>query len=1804
MAVLSLVASCESPMTSPPDARNAADGSMDGGTSTPVCVVDDDCADEVFCNGAERCMPGATDADERGCVEATTGACAEGEDCDEEASTCDRRCVDADADGHGAIACGGDDCDDADANRFPGNLEVCDSTAHDEDCNPETFGFIDGDADGSGANGCCNVLDGGDLNCGADCNDSDSTVNERAGDGPPLFCDGVDNDCSATADEGCPCVEGETQECGTDAQRTRVGICRPGTQVCSGGAFTETCIGAVAPDEELCDGLDNDCDGMVDEGVRRTYYPDFDEDGFGASAGTPATACSAPAGYASNATDCDDTVASVNPGATEVCNLIDDNCTGGIDEGFIGTFYRDADLDGFGDATMATMTCAPPTGYVRNADDCDDTSGSRNPATIEGCNGIDDNCNGMTDEGLLRTFYRDADGDAWGVTSMTTSACLPPSGYTDRSGDCDDSRPAANPAGGEVCNALDDDCDGVVDEGALRTFYADGDGDSFGRSDSTMSACTAPSGHTDRAGDCNDGNAGVNPSSAELCNGRDDNCDGTTDPGCSCTDGMSRNCGPATDVGECAFGSQICIGGSWGGCVGAVTTSAEVCNGRDDDCDGMTDDGVTATDCYRDGDGDGHGTGGATVQCRDASRTAFGFCPVGWTNVNTDCNDGVSAIRPGATELCDGVDQDCDGMADEGATIACFGDADADGFGAGASVQRCPDAARVAFGMCPSGFTNVATDCNDGASTVRPGAPELCNDVDDDCDMSVDDGVSASPCHADADGDGFGAGPALLRCRDATRAAQGYCPIGYTNTATDCNDAAGTIRPMATETCNGLDDDCDGTADEALLATGCFVDGDSDGFGSGSASTQCRDAARSAYGFCPVGYTNGSGDCNDTNGSVRPMASESCNGVDDDCNGTIDDGATASPCYVDQDGDGYGAGSSTTRCRDASRAAQGYCPVGYTNVATDCNDANPTVRPGASETCNGLDDDCDGATDDGALLSCYPDADDDGYAAAAATAELLCPTPGRSAVGGCAINYTNRAPTSGNVDCRDGRANINPGRPDSCDGEDNDCSGTVDDAEALSECSATGGYAGCRAGECRLLACQPRRASCDGDLENGCETDLLTSDEHCGACGDRCPGGCAGGLCRPVVAIARGTDHACAVRDTGHVVCWGSNAFGQLGDGTTTQRTVPALVVGIDDAVDVAITSDGPYTALGTADFTCALRSTGQVACWGYLLGPVPANVAGVAGATQIDLGGSHGCAVVTGGAVYCWGSNAFGQLGRTAGSDRAAGLVPGVTAAQVTTGGDTTCARTTTGNVVCWGANLDGQRGDADTASRHTPGSAIVSGATHVHAGPRATCAIVGGAPTCWGRSWVNGRTSASPTPLTIPGVTGAVQVAIDWGVACAQRTDGTRACWGQELAGEFGDGPTVSTSTSGVAIPTPDAITDISSGGGGTCVLRQSGSVLCWGEGGRGELGDGTVTAISHSPARTHDLLDVVQVETDDSGDFYHRTCARRHDGQVLCWGMGQWTADVVGELKLAPIRMHLNAVDVAVGDGHICVVNAANRLRCWGRNFRGQLGDGTTTDRFSFDFVPGMNDVIALDAGSAHTCTTLASGQTYCFGFNGNGQSGAPLGPPYEALSPLAIPGVTAVDVSVGESHSCALARDGSIRCWGEGYLNGRTSRDPTAAALPGTDFLATLGGAATACGVTTEGQARCWGENANGQFGNGTASGSTATPTLVGTLSAIGRMSTGWTACATEGPARDLYCWGYNNDGQIGDGTATPPVSTPRRVGTMSGVSHLSSGGPTTCAVAADGLYCWGAGPLGDGTSSSSAVPVPVLDLYDP
>src|SRR5258706_15928538 len=206
-----------------------------------------------------------------------------------------------------------------------------------------------------------------------------------------------------------------------------------------------------------------------------------------------------------------------------MCNGVDDNCAGGIDEGVTTTYYRDADGDGYGTAATTAAGCSPPTGYVANNPDCNDGAVGINPAAAEICNGIDDNCAGGIDEGLTpSTFYRDADGDGYGAAAMTKAACslaVAGAGFVANSTDCDDTNANISPAAPEICaNGKDDNCNGVIDTDApaTSTFYKDTDGDGYGSAASgTATACAPPTGFVSSNTDCNDAVAAIHPGAIE-----------------------------------------------------------------------------------------------------------------------------------------------------------------------------------------------------------------------------------------------------------------------------------------------------------------------------------------------------------------------------------------------------------------------------------------------------------------------------------------------------------------------------------------------------------------------------------------------------------------------------------------------------------------------------------------------------------------------------------------------------------------------------------------------------------------------------------------------------------------------------------------------------------------------------------------------------------------------------------------------------------------------------------------------------------------------------------------------------------------------------------------------------------------------------------------------------------------------------------------------------------------------------------------------------------------------------------------
>ena len=445
----------------------------------------------------------------------------------------------------------------------------------------------------------------------------------------------------------------------------------------------------------------------------------------------------------------------------------------------------------------------------------------------------------------------------------------------------------------------------ILSDEEVLSLYCDTDGDGF---DSALCG----------GGDCNDTNESINPGALELCDGIDSDCDEILDG----SEGLTKLCGE-TDIGQCTYGTENCTdNGDWVDC-DALMPDEEICDGEDNDCDEETDeaDAQGCDEYYLDADRDGYGLTGNT-QCLCAPVEPYDV------QVDGDCDDANADIHPGAQEVCNEVDDDCDNQTDEAGAQGCVNyylDADRDGYGLLGEIE-CLCSPQAPYDVTQAG------DCNDANASIYPGALELCNDVDDDCDGQSDEGENNQGCtdyYLDEDEDGYG----------VTEDSKCFCHAqsNYTTTAPgDCNDYDATIHPTASEICNQIDDNCDEIIDPPDSG-GCetyYRDEDGDGFGA-NGDTQCLCIPQYPY------VENGGGDCDDTDYNVNPNAEEECNGQDDDCDGNLLEGEDE-----DLDGDEY------LGCED-------------------CDDGDPVVNPDQIEICdNGIDDDCDELIDSADTEDC------------------------------------------------------------------------------------------------------------------------------------------------------------------------------------------------------------------------------------------------------------------------------------------------------------------------------------------------------------------------------------------------------------------------------------------------------------------------------------------------------------------------------------------------------------------------------------------------------------------------------------------------------------------------------------------------------------------------------------------------------------------------------------------------------------------------------------------------------------------
>ncbi len=585
-------------------------------------------------------------------------------------------------------------------------------------------------------------------------------------------------------------------------------------------------------------------------------------------------------GFSTDQGDCDDGDAAVNPSAAEICDGIDQDCDGTTDEGLESIWQQDADGDGWGDSAVAVSACVQPEGFVADGTDCDDSEAAIHPGAQEVCDDLDNDCDGDTDEDVSALWYTDADADGYGDPQSPVAACAQPADAVADATDCDDGDADINPAGVEICDEQDNDCDGLTDEDVSADWYADLDGDGRGSPLLLQSACSQPEGYVaaDLADDCDDSDATIYPGAAEVCDGIDQDCDGLIDDGATdwqvwYLDADSDGWG---DAGVTTFSCTPPAGyvGAADDCddgdAAIYPGAPEFCDGADNDCDAATDedDALDAAAWYLDADADGWGN-------PFVSRTSCAQ-PGGYVSDNTDCNDGAAAANPGATEVCDLLDNDCDSRIDEADAadaLTWYADNDSDSFGD-------PDAPAAACTQ-PAGYSANALDCDDTDLSVYPGAPEYCDNLDNDCDGSTDESsaVDARTWYADADIDGYGDRAQSVRACTA--------PPGYGADDTDCDDSDGDIYPGAQEICNGDDDDCDAQIDEAgALGSGTWYrDADQDGWGDPLvASTGCTQ---------PAGYLTDDTDCDDTDPAIHPGVPDRTDGIDGDCDGVVDDGGWA-----------------------------------------------------------------------------------------------------------------------------------------------------------------------------------------------------------------------------------------------------------------------------------------------------------------------------------------------------------------------------------------------------------------------------------------------------------------------------------------------------------------------------------------------------------------------------------------------------------------------------------------------------------------------------------------------------------------------------------------------------------------------------------------------------------------------------------------------------------------------------------------------------------------------------------------------
>ena len=684
-----------------------------------------------------------------------------------------------------------------------------------------------------------------------------------------------------------------------------------------------------------------------------------------------------------------------------------------------------------------------------------------------------------------------------------------------------------------------------------------------------------------------------------------------------------------------------------------------------------------------------------------------------------------------------------------------------------------------------------------------------------------------------------------------------------------------------------------------------------------------------------------------------------------------------------------------------------------------------------------------------------------------------------------------------------------------------------------------------------------------------------------------CDGSDCGGANGPAptcsAAIGAGGGHTCAVLDDGIGYCWGDNHSGQLGNNAKT-----------DSATPVAIADPSKIDASK----------------------PALPKLASIAGGAQ------HTCAIDVNGAVWCWGSNDESQLGN--GSDTQSSIPVQITlpakATRIVAGQSHTCALLAGGAIACWGANERGQLGNGHAGGvSTTPSTASLGGATALAAGGNTTCAVDASKTVqCWGSNGdgefgMKADSDPHPVAVAMPIVVGAVDVAIGNGFSCAMTDIGDVYCMGHNDVGQIGN-PYGGNLESPNKVPLTAVAKQLSAADRVACVVDDQKHVWCWGANDNYELADGTNENRAF-PVRSNfgDAEEVVVGSS--SGGAY--VCVRAVDG-LRCagydgtGGLGDGIHTIYSQASpvTAPATGTWQVASLALGDGFSCALLGDGHVDCWGGNWTGQVGDGTYTGRAVPTPVVGLAGVKQIAVGEFHACALMPDTTVMCWGHNDSGQLGDGSFDPHSEPRPVAsgfdtaagralpTPLTGVVGLTGGSRHTCAVMADGGIRCWGSNQFKQLGDNvDTTDHTTPFTMTLPVAMMGATAvtagdvhtCAIDKNSKAWCWGSNNDGQLGVKDAVPMlTAVPTAVVGLDGqvIDQLVTVDSFTCAHATSNQVWCWGFNSDGELGkDKDYSFDYTTPQLIQNLA-FKKIATGSVHACGLTTGGLVlCWGGNYLG-------------------